>query len=181
MVAAQWVLSDFSADNGATEVWPGSHLFADADEHVWDPEMQMWIKDELVKGRAQTRPPLQVECKAGGVYLRDMRLWHAGMPNKSDEDRIMLACGYTARWYNCVGRVTLPKGVEHLYESTPEVEVMADFVPLEDFLAVRHKIDRLYNRTGLDVPGGLAAESKSGSDPNGQHPSSDSNGLVQKM
>jgi hypothetical protein len=29
--------------------------------------------------------------------LRDLRTWHAGMPNESEEYRIMLALGYQVR------------------------------------------------------------------------------------
>lgn len=86
----------------------------------------MHITPEIVEQRKRLSPPLQVPCKYGGVFLRDMRLWHAGtrflaelfisfpsenltmetgMPNGSDKDRIMLACGYAARWYKCAGTV----------------------------------------------------------------------------
>lgn len=31
--------------------------------------------------------------------LRDLRTWHAGMPNESDHYRIMLALGYQVRLF----------------------------------------------------------------------------------
>lgn len=38
----------------------------------------MHITPEIVDQRKRLSPPLQVPCKYGGVFLRDMRLWHAG-------------------------------------------------------------------------------------------------------
>ena len=33
---------------------------------------------------------------SGSIIIRDLRLWHAGMPNKTEEPRVMLAiCGAT--------------------------------------------------------------------------------------
>lgn len=40
------------------------------------------------------RPPVQPELRRGDIMIRDLRLWHAGMPNSSDEHRIMLGLGY---------------------------------------------------------------------------------------
>ena len=40
--------------------------------------------------------------------IRDLRTWHAGMPNESSEDRIMIAIGYQ------VGRCNK---VEAVYEA----------------------------------------------------------------
>jgi ectoine hydroxylase-related dioxygenase (phytanoyl-CoA dioxygenase family) len=67
-----------SAAEPSGEVWPGSHRLTTNDDHVHDPKMNLWIKEQLVKERARMHPPVQVECKVGGVFLRDMRLWHAG-------------------------------------------------------------------------------------------------------
>ncbi|KAB8291530.1 hypothetical protein EYC80_006332 [Monilinia laxa] len=37
--------------------------------------------------------------KKGDVMLRDLRTWHAGMPNEGEDYRIMTALGYQAQWY----------------------------------------------------------------------------------
>ncbi len=60
---------------------------------------ECFILPELLEARRKVRPPIQIVCKPGGVLLRDQRIWHAGMPNASDEDRIMLAMMFTAPWY----------------------------------------------------------------------------------
>ena len=94
------------------------------------------------------------------------------MPNLSDHDRIMLACGYTARWFHCRGTVKaspgpppncsrcklivqLPYGVEHLYESTDQVEVMSKFMPLEEYLTHRNDIANDFSQTKLVLPDSL--------------------------
>lgn len=40
------------------------------------------------------RPPVQPVVERGDIMIRDLRLWHAGMPNSSDKHRIMLGLGY---------------------------------------------------------------------------------------
>lgn len=64
--------------------------------------------------------------------LRDLRTWHAGMPNESDEYRIMLAVGYQAQWWpNHTLRTKLPlsQGNFFLKHDGQPVEVRADLLP----------------------------------------------------
>ena len=51
-----------------------------------------------MEARRQVRPPVQPICEKGDVMLRDLRMWHAGMPNESEDYRIMLALGYQVRF-----------------------------------------------------------------------------------
>ena len=53
-----------------------------------------WLRDDVWEERRQIRPPIQPVCEEGDIMLRDLRTWHAGMPNESDDYRIMLALGY---------------------------------------------------------------------------------------
>lgn len=52
------------------------------------------VKPEVYEQRRDVRPPIQVVCEKGDMFIRDLRTFHAGMPNESDEDRIMVAIGY---------------------------------------------------------------------------------------
>ena len=61
---------------------------------VGEPLHYGYVLPELVEKRRQIRPPLQPVCEKGDVMLRDVRTWHAGMPNESDNYRVMLALGY---------------------------------------------------------------------------------------
>lgn len=102
---ANIVLSDFSQANGATEFWLGSHAHTTSGDQVpctqdtkvrdqvpGDPSCN--VKPELLERRRTIRPPVQAQCSKGDIIIRDLRTWHAGMPNTSAEDRIMVAIGY---------------------------------------------------------------------------------------
>lgn len=98
-------LCDFNVSNGATEFWLGSHLttstsdqiIATADDVIGDQnpgDPHCEIQSDIREQRRAIRAPIQAECQRGDIMIRDLRLWHAGMPNESDEDRIMIAIGY---------------------------------------------------------------------------------------
>lgn len=55
------------------------------------------VKPEIVEERRKVRPPVQASCVKGDVMIRDLRTWHAGMPNQSANDRIMIGIGYQVR------------------------------------------------------------------------------------
>lgn len=108
MVTANTPICDFTIENGATEFWLGTHALTDetCQTEVQSADMQKdssgaWkmklgapnapIRPEVVEARRKVRPPLQATVRKGDVVLRDMRTWHAGMPNETENDRIMLA------------------------------------------------------------------------------------------
>jgi hypothetical protein len=138
---ANFVLDDFSVANGATEFWLGSHAHTTSEDQIpctnetrlrdqvpGDPSCA--VKPEVVEARRKARPPIQAHCCKGDVMIRDLRTWHAGMPNTSCEDRIMVAIGYQAPWFqNNTQRLFLP--LRHadyfLRAAGQQVEVRADF------------------------------------------------------
>ena len=77
-------LMDFTVENGATEAYPGSHLVADGDLG----------RDVTLEERAATMPSVRVESPLGSLVVRDMRVWHRGMPNRTDKPRSMIALVY---------------------------------------------------------------------------------------
>ena len=100
-------LCDFSVENGATEFWLGSHAHTSWRDQVLATETGMDpyppsrkgepippITEEAKAARMKIRPPIQPQCCQGDIMIRDLRLWHAGMPNESDQHRIMLGLGY---------------------------------------------------------------------------------------
>jgi ectoine hydroxylase-related dioxygenase (phytanoyl-CoA dioxygenase family) len=102
---ANTALNDFNIENGATEFWLGTHAFTDEREQIIStPETVFqeqtagtptcFIKEEVVEARRLVRPPVMATMKKGDVMLRDFRCWHAGMPNSTDKDRIMIAQGW---------------------------------------------------------------------------------------
>ncbi|KAI3390445.1 hypothetical protein diail_9651, partial [Diaporthe ilicicola] len=100
-------LCDFSVENGATEFWLGSHAattvadqqhVTDETRSTWKPASAAdripWISAEAKEARRAVRPPVQPVLGRGDIMIRDLRTWHAGMPNNSDKHRIMLGLGY---------------------------------------------------------------------------------------
>jgi len=108
-------LQDSDVENGVTEVWCGSHNWAPQKDQQVNPN-KGWIKKEYLQERAKIKPPVQPKVKKGSICFRDLRLWHAGMPNKSDRCRIMLAIDYFAQWYQCPMTIKLPLSMKETVE-----------------------------------------------------------------
>lgn len=99
-------LCDFSAENGATEFWLGSHATTTAEDqqvatgdhpfsrYAKEGDRIPWLREEAKEARRAVRPPVQPLVSRGDVMIRDLRSWHAGMPNNSDRHRVMLGLGY---------------------------------------------------------------------------------------
>ena len=82
MVAVQAILLDTDEENGATEYWPGSHL--DAGQSVLTDRM---VSEELLA--SWPRGSGRFACPRGSLLLRDMKMWHRGMPNTTAVHRPM--------------------------------------------------------------------------------------------
>lgn len=92
-------LVDFLAENGATKIWPSSHLIMDC------PPSDVQNLGE----RGKHLPSLQATMPMGSLILRDMRLWHAGMPNRTNTNRPMLDLGYTRIFPHASERLRIPQ------------------------------------------------------------------------
>jgi ectoine hydroxylase-related dioxygenase (phytanoyl-CoA dioxygenase family) len=79
-INAVWALSDFTADNGATQVVPGSHRFDHSPPYGSEHE---------------TVPAIM---KAGSIMLFDSALWHKGGANITRLRRYAISCYYCAGW-----------------------------------------------------------------------------------
>jgi ectoine hydroxylase-related dioxygenase (phytanoyl-CoA dioxygenase family) len=79
---AIWALTDFTLENGATEVVAGSHRedHSPRRDDRWTP----------------TRKPITMP--AGSVLLYHGSLWHGGGANQSDERRLAIVANYCAGW-----------------------------------------------------------------------------------
>ena len=77
-------LIPFTLENGATEVWPGTH----------------WIVDDCeadgaqLEDRAHFFPSQRTVLPVGALVVRDLRMWHRGVPNPGTELRTMMAIVY---------------------------------------------------------------------------------------
>jgi ectoine hydroxylase-related dioxygenase (phytanoyl-CoA dioxygenase family) len=87
-------LIDFTLENGSTEVWPGTHL---------DPD------DTNLAERCAARPSVRTNVYVGDLVVRDMRVWHRGMPNQTTAIRTMLAVVYHRPWFHNPPYLQVPR------------------------------------------------------------------------
>ena len=83
-------LIDFNDENGSTEVWPGSHHILDTNPK----ETRLGPFGGRMEKRASKMPSRRMNVPQGSVIIRDMRIWHRAMPNKSTKPRCMLSLVY---------------------------------------------------------------------------------------
>jgi ectoine hydroxylase-related dioxygenase (phytanoyl-CoA dioxygenase family) len=98
-------LDDVSSRNGSTEVWLGTHHGYNKEDHTFTD--MGWIKREVFTERAGICPPFQPSIPKGSICIRDLRLWHAGMPNSTTVPRIMLGFLYSSKWFGSQMRLKL--------------------------------------------------------------------------
>ena len=113
IMVVNFPLIDFTVENGATEVWPGTHLNTDP--------------SDLIE-RIPTMPSVRTAACVGDLIIRDMRLWHRGAPNQLDRIRTMLAIVYNRPWFKNTPPFVpmsrsiweaLPEAVQHIYRGNP--------------------------------------------------------------
>lgn len=158
-------LCDFTIENGATEFWLGSHAHTSEHDqvHVADskdletyPYSRIgWpvppITLEAVEARRKIRSPVQPECSRGDIMIRDIRTWHAGMPNHSDQHRIMIGLGYMSSHYpNHLQRCHLPESQREFWLSNRQVELRANFWEDEEFKGIKKDSEFLVRPSYLE-------------------------------
>lgn len=111
-------LVDVDQTNGATIAWPGSHSDTRLAEGNRFPTEAMCA--------AWARGSERICTRRGDLVVRDLRVWHGGMPNETPIHRPMLAMVHHARWWNG-GSVEFEMGTESFLEH-PVLNVQAVFV-----------------------------------------------------
>lgn len=88
-------LAKLTPENGSTEIWLGTHTNELSGLHVQDgahgERASGRIKQHLLETRRGRNGHVQPVIEKGSIVIRDLRFWHAGMPNWTDEVRVMLA------------------------------------------------------------------------------------------
>ena len=134
--AAQVVVNispqDTSEENGSVELWPGSHL--DVSRRPIDKEYE--------EERRKIAPPVRGNAKKGSALIRDIRLWHRGVPNLSDQPRHMIAMIHRVAWLKSNRKLKYKTGCEAAFENS-DLDHNAEFI---DFAAKKiDDYDYLFN------------------------------------
>mgnify|MGYP002854701852 CR=1 FL=1 len=116
-------LVDTSAENGAIELWPATHL--DTRQVIG---RNIRVPEEAVEARRAISPPVRPPTRKGAVLIRDMRLWHRGTPNASDAPRFMIAMIHTVAWYDRTCRIDLDERCAPVFAGCP----IDNAIPLVD-------------------------------------------------
>lgn len=114
---------DVTPENGSTEIWPGTHR--DTTYSVQNGSARI-PEEVLAPYRAQS-PPIQPTLSLGSILIRDIRLWHAGMPNHTQAPRPMIAMIHWCSWWNDDGPIPFPAGTEEFFRH-PDLRTHARFV-----------------------------------------------------
>jgi ectoine hydroxylase-related dioxygenase (phytanoyl-CoA dioxygenase family) len=95
-IGAFWAIDEFTADNGPTEIIPGSHLWGD------DAPMGAAFEQSFMPGYEGPKPDLpgleQVLMPAGSLMLGMGTLWHRGGANRSSASRLVITPQYCVAW-----------------------------------------------------------------------------------
>jgi ectoine hydroxylase-related dioxygenase (phytanoyl-CoA dioxygenase family) len=117
---------DMGAFNGATEIWPGTHKDTFCAIQTGDIK----ITEEQLEHWRAIHPPIQPDIEAGSVLIRDMRLWHAGMPNPSGQHRPMVAMIHWVSWWPRNEKVKFPSSAKAFFEH-PVLDTAIEWVEEE--------------------------------------------------
>lgn len=119
-------LVNMDASNGSTEIWPGTHkdtfcALQDGDIKITEEQLDHW---------RSIHPPLQPSVKVGSAVIRDIRMWHAGMPNPSNGHRPMMAMIHWVSWWPVDEGPKFPSSTRAFFEH-PVLFTKANFVDEE--------------------------------------------------
>lgn len=109
-------LVDVTEENGPLEVWPGgTHNNPDRSNHdtlnnTVNPHMHIVRAAEHMYSE-------KVLMSAGSIVIRDIRMWHRGTPNLSNDRRTNLAMIFNRSWYGAGSSIQIP---QETYESLSE-------------------------------------------------------------
>ncbi|MSR84266.1 MAG: hypothetical protein EXS58_15310 [Candidatus Latescibacteria bacterium] len=113
LISVNLLLVDFKKINGATRFVPGTQRSRAAIPALED-------EPEWMRGSILCAP-------AGTVVIRDVRCWHGGTANRSDEVRAMLDVLYLAPWFRLPNQKTiLPKVVYKTF--SPRAKALCRFI-----------------------------------------------------
>jgi len=121
-----WMLDDFTEENGATRIVPGSHLRPDS------PERDTVYPDEIL-GIAP----------AGTLLLFNSLTWHGGGPNRTDRLRRAFHVHYCRSWVRPQRDHPRSMDAESLADATPLLIRLLGYHSQMEFEPTRNDFQRL--------------------------------------
>ena len=106
---SMWALTDFTAENGATRIVPGSHR---------------WVEQP---GHGTSYDTVAAEMSRGSVLIWNGSLWHGGGANTSQERRVGIAMNYCAGFIRQQENQQLGIPLERVAEFEPRLQELAGF------------------------------------------------------
>ncbi|KAK3672159.1 hypothetical protein LTR78_007912 [Recurvomyces mirabilis] len=129
-------LIQFTPGNGSTEVWLGTHTGElsglQIQEGAHGERASGRIQKPLLEQRRRARGPSQPVIEKGSIVIRDLRLWHAGMPNTTQDVRVMLAMIHFAPWYRNPMRLELAEDLKPTINAQYDLQVPVNWVRREE-------------------------------------------------
>ncbi|XDG02423.1 hypothetical protein ABKA04_002038 [Annulohypoxylon sp. FPYF3050] len=146
-IALNTCLIDVGPENGSTELWLGTQN-TNLDDHreLGEP----MIAEEKLEARRKVRGPCYPRLRKGSIVLRDLRLWHAGMPNPTQDVRIMLAIVYYAAWYKNGVTTPMPESLKPTIEALEDygkIKIATQWVPDEGYNYLNIKFSNNFSST----------------------------------
>lgn len=120
-------------ENGSTEIWLGTHSKSgvEAQEGSHGERASGRINEALLHQRREVAPPVQPVIKKGSIVIRDLRLWHAGMPNSTRDVRVMLAMIHFAPWYRNKMRLQFGEDIKPVLDTLEREQKLGLEVPVD--------------------------------------------------
>ncbi|MHB8466957.1 MAG: phytanoyl-CoA dioxygenase family protein [Acidimicrobiales bacterium] len=106
-LSVMWAIDDFTADNGATMMYPGSHRWGDS---------------PTLHGNVET-----AIMSAGSALLYYGTLVHAGGGNTTDQNRLGVSIQYCAAWGRQQENFTLAIGVDGARSLDPRLQELIGY------------------------------------------------------
>lgn len=123
-------LVDFTAENGATRIVPGSHR---------------WVDRSARPDEVTVAPPL----KSGSALMFLGSLWHGGGANLTDQDRLGVILHYSAAWLRPVENHVLAVPPDVVRTLEPRLQELLGYNIASPFTGY---VDGRHPRRLLDVP-----------------------------
>ncbi len=124
-----WAATPFTAKNGGTVVWPGSHAWPDSRTPTPDDEVT------------------SVEMDVGSVVIYLGSVWHGGGANHTTQDRIGIGLAYTLGWLRQEENQYLACPPEVAATLSPELRALIGYTGHAPFLGWYEGADAAWQRS----------------------------------